>query len=188
MFGEDITAFLPEHIRKFSDQLRQFPLNYEKWVHATSLTERIYQGDVLTLVPLVEINEEGNPERFDLPGMVISCTCDVQPGQGDVALIAPVHDLEEYRNKSELNGSALEDHIQALTENKISDLLFLPAGLGLKASFIDFGSITSVSIEYIQSGTHNQRLTSLSMLGHYFFLMKLAYHFTRRESADAVRP
>jgi hypothetical protein len=120
--------------------------------------------------------------------MVISCTCDVQPGQGDVALVAPVLDLEKYRSDSELTGDELENHIRALKENKISDLFFLPAGLGLQPGFVDFGKITSISIDYLSAEEHGKRLTSLSLVGHYFFLVKLAYHFTRPETADSVRP
>jgi hypothetical protein len=188
VFGDDLKPFLPNHIQKFSEQLKQFPKHYEKWVHASSLTEQIYQGDVMAQAPLVAINEKGDADRLDLPGMVISCTCDVQPDRGDIALVAPVLDLEDYRNNSELEGQALEDHIKALTENKISDFFFLPPGLGLTApSFVDFGSITSVSVEYLHSDDRKNRLTSLSLLGHYFFVVKLAYHFTRPEGADSMR-
>jgi hypothetical protein len=188
VFGDDLIAYLPEHVRKFSEQLKQFPHNYEKWVHATMVPREIYQGDVLAETPLVYVDESGAPNSTRLPGMVISCTCDVQPGQGEVALVASVFDFEDYRANSALKGKELDDHLRAVIDNKISNLLFLPRGLGLgKPSVVDLGSVTSVSVDYIQSSAGSKRLTSLSQLGHYFFLIKLAYHLTRPESSDAVR-
>lgn len=187
MFRQDIRPFLPLHIQKFSAQLRQFPENYEKWVYATSLPKEIYQGDIFANAPFALVNTEGNPDRLDVPGMVISCTCDVQVGQGDFALIAPVHDLDEYRSNSELTGQELENHLRALTGNEISNFFFLPAGQALKPSFVDLGKMTSISIEYLNSERGRQRLASLSQVGHYVLLVKLAYHFTRPESSDATR-
>lgn len=187
MFSKDITPFLPPHLQKFSVQLRQFPENYEKWVYATSLPNEVYQGDVVTKAPLVHVDANGKLDSLDLPGMVISCTCDAQLGQGDFILIAPVHDLEDYRSHSDLGGPELENHLRALTRNEISDLFFLPAGQGLKPSFVDLGTITSISIEYLHSDQGVQRMASLSQVGHYVLLVKLAYHLTRPEGADAAR-
>lgn len=48
MFGEDISAYLPEHIKPFAEQLKQFPAGYEKWVYASSLPRETYQGDVFS--------------------------------------------------------------------------------------------------------------------------------------------
>jgi hypothetical protein len=187
VFGQDIRPFLPRHLQKFSAELGQFPKNYEKWVYATSLPKEIYQGDVVARAPFALVNAEGSPDRLDVPGMVISCTCDVQLGQGDFALIAPVHDLDEYRSNSEIKGQELENHLRALTGNEISNLFFLPAGRGLKPSFVDLGMMTSISIEYLNSERGRQRLASLSQVGHYVLLVKLAYHFTRPEGSDAIR-
>jgi hypothetical protein len=187
VFSRDIRPFLPPHLQKFSAQLRQFPENYEKWIYAASLPKEIYQGDVVASAPLFLVDADGNPERLDVPGMVISRTCDVQVGQGDFALIAPVHDLEEYRRGSELTGPELENHVRALTGNEISNFFFLPAGQGLKSSFVDLGTMTSISIEYLQSERGHRRLASLSQVGHSVLLVKLAYHFTRPETSDATR-
>ena len=187
MFGDDIFPYLPENIKPFAHQLKQFPVNYEKWVYAGSSRSKPYQGDVLAEVPLVFIDEEGDAARGQLEGMVISNTCDAQADQGEFVVVAPVIDLKAYQENSELRGEELANHLRALTENKISNLMFLPAGQGTSDSFVDFSSLCSVSSTYFHKACGQKRVVSLSLVGHYFLLIKLAYHFTRPESADAVR-
>lgn len=119
--------------------------------------------------------------------MVISNTCDTQPGQGDFVLVAPVIDLEDFRKDSELKGEDLENYIRALTENKISNLMFLPDAPGIPRCFVDFESICPIALTYFYSDRGQKRLLSLSQCGHYFLLVKLAYHFCRPEARDAAR-
>jgi hypothetical protein len=187
LFGEDITAYLPENIRPFAEQLHQFPNGYEKWIYASSLPKDTYQGDVFTNVPFISLDDEGDGVRFEVSGMVVSNTCDTQPGNGDFVLIAPVIDLEDYRENNGLAGEQLESHLRALTENKISQLMFLPDASGVRPSFVDFGRICSISLRFFHSERGQKRLLSLSQCGHYFMLMKLAYHFSRPEASDAKR-
>jgi hypothetical protein len=187
VFGEDLTAYLPEGIKPFGEQLRQFPAGYEKWVYASSLPLKTYQGDVFTQVPFISLDDNGDAIRGEPLGMVVSNTCDAQSGQGEFLLVAPVIDLEDYRRQSQLKGEDLENHIRALMENKISQLMFLPDGQGIGRSFVDFGNICSVSLNFFHSGRGQKRLVSLSQCGHYFLLMKIAYHFCRPETSDAKR-
>jgi hypothetical protein len=187
VFGDDITPYLPEHIRPFTQQLKQFPAGYEKWIYAASLPSETYQGDVFTQVPLVSIDDVGDAVRAEVSGMVLSNTCDAQPEQGEFVLVAPVIDLLGYRKNCELEGADLENHLQALTGNKISQLMFLPQGNGIGDCFVDFGNICSVSVRYFHSERGQKRLVSLSQCGHYFLLMKLAYHLSRPEARDAKR-
>jgi hypothetical protein len=187
VFGEDLVPYLPEHVRPFAQQLRQFPSGYEKWVYATSSTPETYQGDVFTEVPLVQVDEDGDTVRAKTMGMVISSTCDAQPNQGETVLVAPVIDLKDYSSKAELKGGQLEDHLNALTANKLSQMMFLPEAHGMVGSFVDFGQISPVSLKYFHSERGQKRLVSLSQYGHYFLLMKLAYHLTRPDAPDVRR-
>ena len=187
MFGDDIAPYLPEHIRPFTKQLKQFPAGYEKWIYATSSPSETYQGDVFTQVPFVSIDDTGDTIRVEIAGMVVSNTCDAQPTQGEFLLVAPVIDLQDYRENCGLKGADLENHLQALTENKISNLMFLPDAKGVGGSFVDFGTISSVSVMYFHSERGQKRLVALSQCGHYFMLMKLAYHLSRPEARDAKR-
>jgi hypothetical protein len=183
----DLASFLPEHIRPFADLLKQFPEYYEKWVHATAFPAELYQGDVVENAVLAAVTEEGEIFRLDVPAMVISCTCDVQPKQGKFALLAPVINLDFYTDNSEFQGEALESHLRDLKANKIANLFFLPAGHKLKASVIDFQQLTAVSVEFLHKNGLKARLSSLSQTGHYLLLVKLAHHLTRPDAADAQR-
>jgi hypothetical protein len=187
VFGEDLVPYLPEHIKPPAQQLKQFPSGYEKWVYATSSPTETYQGDVFTRVPLVFIDENGDAVRAETKGMVISSTCDAQPGQGEAVLVAPVVDLEDFVLNAEFKGEQLENHVRALTANKLSEIMFLPEGHGITRSFVDFGKISPVSVSHFHSERGQNRLISLSQCGHYFLLVKLAYHFSRPEAPDAKR-
>jgi hypothetical protein len=183
----DLDSYLPEHARPFADLLKQFPEHYEKWVHAKTLPAELYQGDVVEKALLTAIDEEGEIVKLGLPAMVISCTCDVQPKQGEFALLAPVIDIDFYIENSEFRGEALDSHVRDLKANKIANLFFVPAGHKLKASVIDFQQLTAVSVEFLHKKGLETRLASLSQPGHYLFLVKLAHHLTRPDATDAKR-
>jgi hypothetical protein len=119
--------------------------------------------------------------------MVISNTCDAQPGMADFMLVAPVISLADYRENSALEGENLKNHISALRDNRISQLIFLPPRGGLADSFADLGNICPISSTYFHSKHAQARLVSLSQYGHYLLLIKLAYHLTRPEPSDAKR-
>lgn len=151
------------------------------------LASRDLPGDVFTDVPLVLVDENGDTVRAETNGMVISSTCGAQPSQGETLLVVPVIDLKDYLSNAELTGQQLQNHIDALTANKLSEIMFLPDGHGITGSFVDFGRISPVSIKHFHSERGQKRLVSLSQCGHYFLLVKLAYHFTRPDAPDARR-
>lgn len=153
----------------------------------SSKPQRLYQGDVLDSAIVVNINDDGDIERAQIPAMVVSCTCDIQPGQAATLLIAALYDFEDYRANLVLVGEELDNHLRALQRNEIANLFYLPAGQKLKPSVIDFQLISPVSVSYLYPERFKSRLTSLSQVGHYFLLMKLAHHMARPESYDAKR-
>jgi hypothetical protein len=148
----DLGSYLPEHVRPFTDLLKQFPANYEKWVHAGKLPVELYQGDVLEKTTLTAIDEEGQILTLDIPAMVISCSCDVQPKQGKFAVLAPVIDFDFYQKNSELQGESLESHIRDLRANKIANLFFLPSGQKLKDCIIDFQQQRRFPLNFFTKG------------------------------------
>lgn len=187
MFGDDIAAYLPEHIKPFAKLLKEFPENYEKWLYSTSLPNELYQGDVLQTAVIVSVDDTGNVERAEIPAMVISCTCDAQPGRDDTLLIAAVYDFDDYRTNHGLAGEELENHLRALQRNEIANLFYLPAAQRLRPSVVDFQLISPLAVSFLYPDRFKDRLTSLSQVGHYFFLMKLAHHLARPEPGDAKR-
>lgn len=187
MFEQDFLSFLPTYAKPFAKQLQELPLNYEKWVYATSLPSETYQGDLFNAVRFASIDDDGQAIVADLPAMVLSNTCDVQPGQSESLLLAPLIDLEDYSAQSLLTGEELENHLRALRRNEISQLMFLPEAQGIKNCFVDFSKTSSLPLGYFCSNTVAKRFQSLSTCGHYVMMVKVAHHFTRPESADAPR-
>jgi hypothetical protein len=187
VFEDEFRSFLPEYAKPFAKQIRDLPANYEKWVYATSLPPETYQGDLLKEARFAFIDDDGEVINADLPAMVVSNTCDAQAGRSESLLLAPLLDLDDYKAKSEIQGKELEDHLSALTRNEISHLMFLPEAHGIKNSFVDFGKISPVSPDYFYSKVAPNRFQSLSTCGHYIMMVKVAHHFTRPETPDAVR-
>lgn len=64
MFGNDIAAYLPQQLKPLADLLKQFPTGFEKWVYATSAPPETYQGDVVTGIPFVAVDENGDVLRL----------------------------------------------------------------------------------------------------------------------------
>jgi hypothetical protein len=187
VFEDDFRSFLPAYAKPFSKQLQDLPLNYEKWVYATALPSKTYQGDLFTDVRFASVDDDGQALVADLPAMVISNTCDVQPGQSESILVAPLVDLKDYSAHATLTGAEWDSHLSALKRNEISQLMFLPKALGINDCFVDFSRTSSVPLHYFDSSTAKKRFQSLSQCGHYVMMVKVAHHFTRPEPPDAPR-
>jgi hypothetical protein len=188
--GEDISRLLPEHLKSFASDLRKYPVDYPKWFYGQPPKE-IYQGDVIAEARTALIDDDGTGSYREGAVVVISNTCDVQPNRDDYLLLAPLLTLEERYECVTLTGQARIDHFHDLKRNRLASIMFFPAVEGMGDSWLDFTKICPVSSEYFYSKKLrilDQRVASLSQKGHYFFLMKLAYHFCRPENpADAKR-
>lgn len=187
MFGDDLAAYLPDHIKPFAEQLKQFPKDFEKWVYASSPAADTYQGDVFAILPFAHVDDDGDVVRADHVGMVISNTCDIQIDQSAFVVVAAVIALDDYRKQSELKGEELENHIRAVVDNKLSQIMFLPETQGFGSALVDFGNVCSISTQHFHATAREKKIVSLSQYGHYFLLVKLSYHLTRPEAADAKR-
>ncbi len=134
------------------------------------------------------LDDDGQAIYRDGPVVVISNTCDSQPARDDYVLICPMFTVAERLASITLTGQQLADHISDLKRNRITNLMFFPTVRTMPDSWLDFSKTCAVSSEYFYSlhvGEH--RVASLSQKGHYFFLMKLAYHFCRPEDASEAK-
>ena len=136
------------------------------------------QGDVFSVVPFSEFDEEGNLITYQIKGMLLTNSCD------------------SIRNEN-LHFAAmwpLEDHAddiayqQMIKSNCNFQFLYYPDSK-LEDSYVDFQLITSVSrkafTDYLQSGK-TSRLASLNQVGYFILLSKLTVFFMRPEDADIV--
>ncbi|MHB8485488.1 MAG: hypothetical protein ACYDCM_07140 [Candidatus Acidiferrales bacterium] len=187
--GDDITRLLPTHLKSLADDLKKYPSGYAKWLYG-SVSNNIYQGDIIQNLTVVAVDEDGDPVSRAGAVVVMSHTCDAQPAQCDYVLVAPIFSFRELRETGEMAPQRLEDHLRDLRANRLTGRMFLPEVGNLPDSFIDFSQVSTIANEHFQSpevDVRRQRIASLSQKGHYFFLMKLAFHFCRADPVDSTR-
>ncbi len=102
---EDIKRYLPKYLsasaqEELFDELKHFPGNIDQRLYTTSLREapNIFQGDGIRDLLFVNLpSREINPA----PGIIISNTCDIDPGHKRLIpmrmVYAPILNLEKYK-------------------------------------------------------------------------------------------
>jgi hypothetical protein len=183
--GDDISRLLPNNLKSFASDLKKYPLGYPEWFYGMPPAE-IYQGDVIANSRTILLEEDARAAYRDGAVVVISSTCDCQPGRDDYLLLAPLYTVEERLEETALEGEARDSHFHSLKRNELTNIMFYPATEKMKDSWVDFSTVCSVSSDYFYSKelkVKDNRIASLSQKGHYFFLMKLACHFCRADDA-----
>jgi len=187
--GDDIARLLPEHLKSFAADLKKYPEGYPSWLYG-ALQNAVYQGDILRSIKVVGVDEDGDAVSRDGPVVVISHTCDCQQGLSEFILVAPVFSIQERIEGSELTPQQVDNYLRDLRANRITELLFLPGVGALPDSFVDFSQVCAIASAYFHSAaflSSDHRVISLSQKGHYFFLMKMSYHFCRSDPKDSTR-
>jgi hypothetical protein len=157
-----------------------------KWMYDRSETDsRVYQGDVLEPLDVIWLDETGAVERKALRAIILSNTCDIQPGNAPYIIVAPIFPF------STITGELTEGELTAVRENQKTEFLFLHAdGELFEDSFCDLSLVCSLDTEYfatrLKSGEVRRRVR-LTLLGRLFVLCKLSHHLFRQESLDAKR-
>ena len=201
-FGE-IQKYLPQYLSATSqhslfEELKRFPDNIDQRLYTSYAIENetIYQGDGIN--GLMVINFPSYEIR-EMPVMVLSNSCDINPLNVRLfpsrIVYAPIFDLEKYRlmlieefvetDKIELEN--INNHIKDIKQQRITNIIYLPKGFGLKNDSIVFLDrlnnypVEGIGVEDIKK----KRLFVLSNYGFYLLLIKLSIHFTRvREDID----
>ena len=202
---EEIKKYLPQYLSAVSqeelfEELKDFPGNIDQRFYSNRLIDHdlIYQGDGID--GLMVSNFPSNEIGY-LPAIVISNTCDINPNNPRYfpsrITYAPIFQIEKYKQMliqefvetDRYNIESINEHVQAIRKQLVTQILFLPKG-----SKIDNDSIVfldrlnnypaeELSIEEIKQ----KRLFVLSNYGFYLFLIKISIHFTRiREGVDRI--
>lgn len=190
---EDIKLYLPRYLSEESrnalvDALRNFPIPSERF-YTTRLadTKIIYQGDGLTDLLFVNLPEAETKYRN---GMVLSNTCDISPDNKRLfesrMVYAPLVRLSVYRQVLEeehVKREKIEQHLDSIRNHHITQIFFLPGANDiLEDSIIFFDRLSNLPSNYIDRETlTSRRIFTLSDAGHYLFLFKLSFHFTRMQ-------
>lgn len=191
---ESLRLFLPKYLSPSSEQtlfeeLRQFPTNIDAgrvYSRTIQMEEQLYQGDgidgaLVTNLPSAEIR----PSNV----VLLSNTCDMAVENRRLfpsrICYSPIFNLEKYRNKliesNVTTSSRVEQHVNDIRYQKITQIFFLPRGGDLaEDGFIFFDRLNSSALTTEDvDRLSRQKLFSLSNYGLYLFLFKLSIHFTR---------
>lgn len=133
------------------------------------------QGDIISDIPFIWFDNEGQQQIFKAKGMIISTSCHID--QKDNLIIVPIYPI-----------SSFSGNIGDLKSNKIFDYMYIK-DFAMQEYFIDFSTVNTYSKEMIVKGlsTENiERILSLSQIGYYFFIVKLTVYFMREEDSQTL--
>lgn len=194
---QDIEKYLPQYLSaeskdKLLAEIKSFPNNIDNRMYSHIDSENIFQGDGLIgfqfiAFPKTEIKEEVNV-------IVLSNTCDIDPVNKrffpSQICYAPIIELEKYQNiliSGGVSEQRCEGHITDIKKQRITQILFLPAGANLsKDSIVFLDRINHCSNKSVEpKEVSGKRIFTLSDYGLYLFLTKLSLHFNRiQEKVD----
>lgn len=198
---DEIRKYLPQYLSDESQkalfgELKNFPDNVtDGYLYSYHLSKEstIYQGDGIDGLMVVNLP---NLEAKYLKGIVLSNTCDIDPSNKPLfssrMVYSPIFQLEKYRSAlihdHVENGQSdirrIDEHIEAIKHQYITQIFYLPSCFGLKKDSIVFlDRILNYPADELNEESH--KLFTLSNYGFYMFLVKLSIHFTRvREGVD----
>lgn len=194
---EDMKIYLPPYLSSSSekelfDNLKNLSFNERSlYANLNNDPNTIFQGDCIKNLFVVNLPDT-KIEKF--PNcMILSNTCDIDISNprkffSPMILYAPVFNLEKYITKLKTIRTSIEvdNHIKAIKEQIITQILYLPKYQNLPESIVFLDRINNCDNGFIERENINSlRVFSLSNTGFYLLLIKLSIHFTRiKEGID----
>jgi hypothetical protein len=193
MNWDEIRIYLPKFLSVESEKdlfegLKDFPANFETRFYSDSYSNKgiILQGDGLRNMPVINLPDV-RIEPFNC--MIFSNTCDISPDnprffQSQI-VYAPIFSLDKYLHmlfkEGNRSNQKILSHIQAIREQKVTQIFYLPPKDGnIGESIVFFDRVLNIPFRSLHlESLDERRLFSLSNLGFYIFLFKLSIHFTR---------
>jgi hypothetical protein len=190
---EEIELFLPKYLSSDSidelyKNLKSFPKSLDDRLYTEYLKneEIIYQGDGIGSLLAVNLP---SVDLKEISGMVLSNTCDIDQSNKrnlpSTIVYAPIISLEKYveliKRETSKEESQIQDHIQEIKNQRITQLFFLPKyGDKLEESIVPLDRLFNIKNDYIdRKNLKERRIFTLSDFGNYLFVFKISMHFTR---------
>ena len=198
---DNIKTYLPKYLsnsaqEKLWSELRSFPANLDQRFYTTQRQNEacLFQGDTVDNVFMPYCQK---PTGLKTKSLLISNSCDVSRENKRLykpyLLFAPIFDLQKWEallSNSCKAQQKVQDHIQAIRQQRVSTFFFLPqTGLMKADCFARLDCVFSLmaSDEHLQQAIRN-RISTLSDYGFYMLLLKLSMHFTRVQESVARHP
>lgn len=196
MNQDSIEIYLPkflseESYKKLLEGLENFPNNIDNRIYSDNLrdTNLLYQGDGLREMMVVNLP---STEHKKVNCIVLSNTCDIDPSNKRYHPVqisySPIFKLNNYKEKLLLDNvdssQGIEDHINAIKRQAVSQILFLPGIESVMEDSIVFLDRTLNYPRGLISDDEIQKnrlfvLSDYGAYGAYLFILKLSIHFTR---------
>ncbi|VVM58931.1 MULTISPECIES: hypothetical protein [Pseudomonas] len=159
-------------------------------LYTSGFAGEVLQGDLWGKSPLMDFDSR---EIKSARILVISNSCDISPDNKRELPVyityAPVIGLAMYAaalKKSGIDAAVIKAKLQAIREQKITSMLFLPIGHGMDEEGVALlDRTTSIPYKAFNGHAEKSKLTSLSQVGHYLLSFKLSIHFCRMHEAIA---
>lgn len=189
---EDLKKYLPKYLSEDNYQsllkeLKSFPDNIDVRMYTSSLKDNvIYQGDGINNMPIVDL-AKGEFITKSVPVLILSNTCDMDLENTRMfpssIMYVPIIKLSKYRevlNNSCKDVTKIDNHINDLKQQKITQIMYLPSTGTMDDSLVFLDRIHNINNKYIdRNKLRDIRIFSLSDYGFYLFIFKLSVHFSR---------
>jgi hypothetical protein len=196
---DDARIYLPKYLseedtKRLFEELKVFPNNLDRRLYTDYLNDQnvIYQGDGLRNFTIISLPDT---EFIQTAVMIFSNTCDTDEENSRLfpsnLVYAPIFSLENYKQELILekikDEKSIDNHIDDIKKQKMTQILYLPKGAKLPEDCIVFldrvNHCDNKSVP--RKDISKQKIFVLSNYGFYLFLLKLSIHFTRiQEKVD----
>jgi hypothetical protein len=210
-FGDDLNKLLPNYLveddkSRLKNALEQFQNQGQRELNYSGFSKNynhpfFLQSDLVREIrmPLWD-DDSATYEKVYTDAIILSNTCDLSTDNKHSSnvkecLFAPLVDLSEFLHDIERSGTkkdSLDQFSRAIKNQLVSNLFYIPNCTVEDKEYIAlldnvFWFPTAELNAYIDSINVN-RISSLSLFGHYLFILKLSYHMCRlpEESDRAV--
>jgi hypothetical protein len=198
---QDNKVRLKEALKQFTLENRGKEINYSDFFKSYNHTY-FMQSDLVKEIRMSvwdDLNMNFNKVYTD--AIIISNTCDISPENkhdfnSKQCLLAPLVDFNEYlldlKNEGYVD-EKLEQFANTIKSQLVSNIFYIPnlqSGQREYIVMLDhiFWFPTNELNSYIENIEEN-RISSLSLFGHYLFILKLSYHLCRLpEQCDREAP
>lgn len=183
---KQIPYYLTEDAKKGLIQaLNDFPENTQYYLSkSTELSDTLLQGDLFAELPV----QQGNETKY-IKGIILSNSCDISPENKRElpvnVLFAPLVSLEFYAKRLEtakVPKTAIDSKIEMIRQQKITNIFYLPESHddGRPECIVYLDQVyflrTAILLKILEDG---RKISTLSQVGFYIFLLKLSVHFCR---------
>ncbi|WP_243396689.1 hypothetical protein [Leptospira wolffii] len=172
-----------QQFSKRSFNFRKFPPEFESTVEF-QITKKpddiLMQGDIISDVPIIFVDDNGDLSQIEGPAVVLSASCDCE--NDDTIILSGCLSYQEaksiVRNAKDLQNNLL---YKFFSFNNSSD--------ESQSIVADFSRVGSFSKSLIQTRIETgklKKIRSLTQLGYYYFITKLYIHLLRIEGSEAL--